>query len=225
MDNNISNILITGIGVVGTLSGVILGAWINPKMQEKQRQNEIKKFLQNIDNLEKFIIYLAYNTTYIPIYKMGIDEHKSKDLDNREMHIVNELNNSINLLDLTIRKLEQEQRIFVRMDGFGGYIISLYTNLSIFIKQDKDLQQSLNDNAKNIISETIYPLYEKIIRENKIFKVINTFDADSILFNICIFMNNIKVLSIYGRNLSYLRPDTQEAFLNLPKGELHPNNI
>ena len=46
---------------------------------------------------------------------MGIDEHKSKDLDNREMHIVNELNNSINLLDLTIRKLEQEQRIFVRM--------------------------------------------------------------------------------------------------------------
>lgn len=46
---------------------------------------------------------------------------------------------------------------------------------------------------------------------------------DSTIFGICLFMNNIQVFEIYNRDLSYLRSDTQESFLNFPKGIFHPD--
>ncbi|WP_416830638.1 hypothetical protein [Helicobacter ganmani] len=47
---------------------------------------------------------------------------------------------------------------------------------------------------------------------------------DSTITEICMFMNNIQVFAIYGKDLSYLRADTQESFLNFPKGAFHPES-
>lgn len=79
-----SNVLIAGIGVAGTLFGAFLGAWLNPKMQEWQENKRTRNFLENIDILEKFIIYLAYKTTYLPLYKMGIHLDSYKDFNKEE---------------------------------------------------------------------------------------------------------------------------------------------
>ncbi|WP_334087551.1 hypothetical protein [Helicobacter typhlonius] len=219
-----SNVLIAGIiGVAGALLGAFLGAWLNPKMQEWQENNRIKDFLENIDILEKFIIYLAYKTTYLPLYKMGIHLDSYKDFNKEEIEIANVLNNSINLLDTLIRRLAQEQRIFVREDLHRGYYVSLNTNLRNFISKDKKLEKSLEESVKIYIAEEIYPLYESIITANGIFKVINTRSMDSTITGICMFMDNIQVFAIYGKDLSYLRADTQESFLNFPKGIFHPH--
>ncbi|WP_334085873.1 hypothetical protein [Helicobacter typhlonius] len=217
-----SNVLIAGIGVAGTLFGAFLGAWLNPKMQEWQENKRTRNFLENIDILEKFIIYLAYKTTYLPLYKMGIHLDSYKDFNKEEIEIANVLNNSINLLDTLIRRLAQEQRIFVREDLHRGYYVSLNTNLRNFISKDKKLKKSLEEAVKLYIAEEFYPLYKSIIKANGIFKVINTRSVDSTITEICIFMNNIQVFAIYGKDLSYLRGDTQEAFLNFPKGIFHP---
>ncbi|WP_416861373.1 hypothetical protein [Helicobacter ganmani] len=218
-----SNVLIAGIiGVAGTLLGAFLGAWLNPKMQEWQENKRTKNFLENIDIIEKFIIYLAYKTTYIPLYKMGIHLDSYKDFNKEEIEIANTLNNGINLLDTLIRRLAQEQRIFVREDLYRGYFISLNTNLRNFISKDKKLEKSLEEAVKIYIGEEIYPLYKSIIIAKGIFNVINTRSMDSTITEICVFMNNIQVFTIYGKDLSYLRADTQEAFLNFPKGAFHP---
>lgn len=219
-----SNVLIAAIGVVGTLFGAFLGAWLNPKMQEWQEDKRTKRFLENIDILEKFIIYLAYKTTYLPLYKMGIHLDSYKDFNKEEIEIANTLNNGINLLDTLIRRLAQEQQIFVREDLHRGYFISLNTNLRNFISKDKKLEKSLEEAVKIYIAEDIYPLYKSIITANGIFKVINTGSMDSTIAEICVFMNNIQVFTIYGKDLSYLRADTQEAFLNFPKGVFHPES-
>lgn len=223
-----SNVLIAGIGVVGTLFGAFLGAWLNPKMQQWQENRKIKNFLENIDILEKFIIYFAYRTIYIPLYKMGINDEGLKSLNDgskrkETIQIANTLHHSINLLDTIIRRLAQEQQIFVREDLYRGYFVSLNTNLRNFISTNQKLEESLKESTKMYIAQVIYPMYKRIISSNEIFNVINTKDMDSTIFGICLFMNNIQVFEIYNRDLSYLRSDTQESFLNFPKGIFHPD--
>ncbi|TLD80144.1 hypothetical protein LS68_007970 [Helicobacter sp. MIT 05-5293] len=158
-----SNVLIAGIGVVGTLFGAFLGAWLNPKMQQWQENRKIKNFLENIDILEKFIIYFAYRTIYIPLYKMGINDEGLKSLNDgskrkETIQIANTLHHSINLLDTIIRRLAQEQQIFVREDLYRGYFVSLNTNLRNFISTNQKLEESLKESTKMYIAQVIYPM-------------------------------------------------------------------
>lgn len=59
-----SSVLLAGIGVVGTLSGAIVGAWLNPLMQDWRERRQLKQFINKCNQLEKFVLLTAYKTHF-----------------------------------------------------------------------------------------------------------------------------------------------------------------
>ena len=51
-----SSVLLAGIGVLGTLGGVVIGAWLNPLMKDRHKKQKLREFITNCTKVEKFVI-------------------------------------------------------------------------------------------------------------------------------------------------------------------------
>lgn len=232
-----SSVWISLIGVCGTLGGALVGAWLNPYMQEKREVIRLKKILKEATPLDKFIIFNAYRNVYFPLYKMFI--YPNSQLDAKTQHLINHFHQSLNHLELNLRKMGAEGLLFIR-DIYGeGCFLALNSRFSALINQDKTIREMLMAEDKQFIREKIYPLYEEIIESKNVFNLLqqpphqlqpqiyqqqtqneNTTKI-AILNYINTFMYAIGVFNITG-DLSYLKLDSPKAYLNFPKGEFHP---
>lgn len=215
-----SNVLIAGIGVVGTLLGAFIGAWLNPKMQEWQEDKRNKRFLKEATKFEKFIVVQAYRRAFLPLHAMYINTQIQ--LNNDERKIIGNHNINVDSLKAWVKKLAQERRLFIVEENQRGYFILLNTELTSLINQNKEIRKHLYEQTKETIEEVIYPQYVQLINNDKIFQMIRGKDAP--LPNFVSFMNNIGVFSIYGKDLSHLNLNESKAHLEFPKGEFHPEH-
>lgn len=230
-----SNVWIAAIGVVGTLFGAFLGAWLNPYMQERREIMRLKKKLENAEPLEKFIIFNAYRNAYMPIYKMYINilpqPNFQLDLDSNKM--IEKFNNSLRNLELNIRKLGSEKFIFIQDISFLEFRLALSSDFTTLINQDKEIKEILENTNKQFIKDEVYPLYEKIIKNDRIFYALKSRETQPpqqpippninliVLWDIILFLNNIGVFNT-DENLSYLNFNEAKTYLSLPKREFHP---
>lgn len=213
-----SNVLIAGIGVFGTLSGAIVGAWLNPKMREMQENRALKQFIKNCNQLEKLIILNAYRTIFLPIYDIEITN--ISEFNNDDEAILNNLLSYCNFIEVMIQKFQAEGKIFVNLKEIWhqkGYIISLHSNVKNFINNNPQIKDNLIKETKALIANEIYPHY-KLMLKDSIFSKIDK----SIIYKYVSFMNNIGVFGIYNKDLSHLNLNNPKSFLTFEKREFHP---
>lgn len=86
---------------MGALSGAIVGAWLNPKMQENRT---LKQFIKNCNQLEKLIILNAYGTIFLPIYDIEITN--ISEFNNDDEAILNNLLSYCNFIEVMIQKFQ-----------------------------------------------------------------------------------------------------------------------
>lgn len=225
-----SSVWISLIGICGTLGGALFGAWLNPYMQEKKEIKRLKRKLKEASLLDKFIIFNAYRNVYLPLHKMTIYPNPQLSLDNQQL--INYFNETISNLELHIRRMDSEKILFAKDEYYSGYRLALSSEFSFLINRDSRILDMMIVANKQFIKETIYPLYEKIIKSVAIFQIVQqsqqmsqqqtTTISTNKLMDISLFMHNIGVFSIFMKDLSYLNPTSPKTYLNFPKGEFHP---
>ena len=216
-----SSVLLAGIGVMGTLGGTILGAWLNPLMQDWLEKQKLKEFIANCNQVEKFVILNAYRNVFLPIANVKIINSSEFNID--DMAILNNLVAFCECLDSAIQKFREEGKIFATFrenEYHSGYTISLYSNMTNIINSDKNIQDNLIKETKAFIANEIYPHYCQFILSESIFSKIDKM----IIRRYMLFMHHIGVFNIYNKDLSHLNPNNPKSYLELPKGIFHPES-
>lgn len=226
MDFINSNAFVAGLGIIGTLFGVVFGAWLNPKMLEWKEKAKIKKFIKECNDIEKFVIFSAYKMTFLPIdilpSQMILDLHKK--LSREYTDNLNDFVLFLRQLDIIIHRLKEERKIFARYEcnknkqyESDGYSISLYSDMSSFIADNPNIKNQLMQETKKLVKNKLYPFYQHI------FKKAIYAEIDNITLIKCIlFMSNIGVFYLYNKDVDYLDFSNPQSYLNFPKGEMHP---
>ena len=214
-----SNVLIAGIfGIVGTLVGAIVGAWLNPLMQEWRERRKLKQFIKGCNEIEKFILLNAYRTIFVPIYEVKI--LNIGEFNNDDVFALNDLMAFCEVLSTIICKFKEEEKIFAILKEVGyhkGYIISLHSNIKNLISSNQQIRDELIKAAKKIIANKIYPHYNLMLKDTIFSKI-----DKNILDKYVSFMNNIGVFDVYNQDLSHLKFDNPKSYLAFPKREFHP---
>lgn len=215
-----SNILLAGfLGIIGALSGAIVGAWLNPLMQDLREKRNLRKFITNCTQAEKFVILNAYRNVFLPIANVKIIDSNKFNIE--DMAILNNLVAFCECLDSTIQKFREERKIFAtfRENKYrSGYTISLYSNMTDIINSDKNIQDNLLKETKAFIANEIYPHYCQFILSKSIFYKIDKM----IIRRYMVFMHHIGVFDIYNKDLSHLNLKNPKSYLELPKGIFYP---
>lgn len=216
-----SNILLAGfLGIIGALSGAIVGAWLNPLMQDLREKRNLRKFIKNCTQAEKFVILNAYRNVFLPITNVKIIDSNKFNID--DMAILNNLVAFCECLDSTIQKFREERKIFAtfRENKYrSGYTISLYSNMTNIINDDKNIQDNLLKETKEFIANKIYPHYRLMLKDS----IFNKIDK-TIIRRYMFFMHYIGVFDIYNKDLKYLNFDNPKSYLELSKGIFHPES-
>lgn len=220
-----SSVLLAGIGVAGTLlgalSGAIVGAWLNPIMKDRREKKELREFITNCKQVEKFVILNAHRNVFLPIANVKIVN--SNEFNIEDMAILNNLSAFCERLDSIIQKFREEGKIFATFrenEYHSGYTISLYSNMTDIINNDKNIQDNLVKETKEFIANKIYPHYCQFILSKSIFYKIDKMIIRRYMF----FMHHIGVFDIYNKDLSHLNPKNPKSYLELPKGAFHPES-
>lgn len=205
-------------GVVGTLSGTIMGAWLNPLIQDWHNKRQVKHFIDKCNQLEKFVLLTAYRTAYLPINNIKISNFS--EFNNEDMFILNNLDAFCRGLALTIQRLKEEGKIFATLkenECNSGYMIALHSDISNFINSNKQMKDMLFKEVNEFIANQIYPHYKLMLKDSIFSKIEKT-----IITKYVVFLNSIGVIDIYNRDLSHLNFDNPKSYLELPKGIFHP---
>ena len=208
-------------GVMGTLGGAILGAWLNPLMQDRREKKKLRQFITDCKQEEKFIILNAHRNIFLPIANVKIINSDEFNID--DMAILNNLVAFCECLDSTIQKFREEGKIFATFrenEYHSGYTISLYSNMTNIINSDKNIQDNLIKETKTFIANEIYPHYCQFILSESIFYKIDKMTIRRYM----LFMHHIGVFNIYNKDLSHLNPNNPKSYLEFPKGIFHPES-
>lgn len=138
------------------------------------------------------------------------------------MFILNNLTAFCAGLDLTIQKFKDERKIFATLTENGyhsGYTIALYSNISNFINDNKQIRDNLIKETKEFIANKIYPHYKLMLKES----IFNKIDK-TIIRRYMVFMHHIGVFNLHNKDLSHLNPKNPKSYLELPKGIFHPES-
>lgn len=199
-----SSVLLAGIGVVGTLlgalSGAIVGAWLNPLMQDWRNRRQLKQFINKCNQLEKFVLLTAYRTAFLSINNIKISNFN--EFNTEDMFILNNLTSFCEGLGLIIQKFKEERKIFAALtenEYNRGYTIALYSNISNFINDDKQIRDNLIKETKEFIANKIYPHYRLMLRDS----IFNKIDK-TIIRRYMFFMHHIGVFNLHNKDLSHL---------------------
>lgn len=216
-----SSVLLAGIGVAGTLlgalSGAIVGAWVNPRMQDWYEKQKLEKFIKNCKKEEKFIILSAYRMVFLPIANVKINNFN--EFSKEDIIILNNLITFCKCLGLIIQKFKEERKIFATFEYESGYTIALYSNISNFINSNKQIKDNLIKETKEFIATEIYPHYKLMLKDTIFSKIDNKLIGQYVTF-----LNNIGVFDIYNKDLNHLNPENPKSYLEFPKGIFHPES-
>lgn len=212
------NVWITAIlSIVGTLLGVIVGAWLNPLMQEWKDERKLKKFIAECDDVEQFVIFRAYKTTcfYMDIIRL-INTALQKEPHN---YILSDCSFFLMRLREIIHRFNAENILFAQKDD-EEYTISLRSNVKFLVNDNPNIKNKLIKATKKVITDEFFKYYEAIFAEN----FFQTPDADKrkLFTKFVFFMNDIEVFECYKKDLSYLNFNNSQSYLQFPKGKFHP---
>ena len=190
-------------------------------MKDRHKKQKLREFITNCTKVEKFVILNAYRNVFLPIANVKINN--SNEFNAEDMFILNNLIAFCECLDSTIQKFREERKIFATFREskyHSGYTIALYSNMSNFINNNKQVKDNLIKETKEFIANEIYPHYCQFMLKESIFNKIDK----AIIRQYMFFMHHIGVFNIYNKDLNYLNFDNPKSYLELPKGMFYPES-
>ncbi|WP_300668389.1 hypothetical protein [Helicobacter sp. UBA3407] len=155
-----SNVWTSLIGVCGTLGGVLLGALLNPYMQEKKEIGKLKRILKEATPLDKFIIFNAYRNMFLPLNGMLIIQNPQLDFES--IQIINRFDDLIMQLASNVKRLNDERILFAHEEYYGvGYRLALSSRFHSLICKNNKIKEELIKENKQFIKDEVYPLCKK----------------------------------------------------------------
>ncbi len=161
---------------------------------------------------------------------MTIYPNPQLSLDNQQL--INYFNETINNLELHIRRMDSEKILFAKDEYYSGYRLALSSEFSFLINRDSRILDMMIVANKQFIKETIYPLYEKIIKSEAIFQIVQQSQqmsqqqtatiSTNKLMDISLFMHNIGVFSIFMKDLSLFKPYITKNIFKFSKRRVSP---